>query len=124
MPAGGLNTSVQDLARFPSMVFAEGKASGKPLLKPDTLHEMLRPQNGDVALDLGLRTGLAWMLGGLGGIDIANAGTVAHHSGATLLFHSQLIALPDHKLGVAVMANSGRSPPERCSAGMVSTTMD
>jgi hypothetical protein len=31
---------------------------------------------------------------------------VAHHAGATLLFHGQMIVLPERKLGVVVLANS------------------
>ncbi len=50
---------------------------------------MLRPQNTNIPLDLDFRVGLGWMLGGLGDIDIRNGGPVAHHAGATLLFHGQ-----------------------------------
>ncbi|HEY6838930.1 MAG TPA: serine hydrolase domain-containing protein [Geobacteraceae bacterium] len=106
VPAGGLNTSVLDLSRFMAMVFANGWAGEKQILKSQTLAEMLRPQNSRVHLDLSFRVGLGWMLGGVGDMDIRNAGPVAHHSGATLYHRSQLIILPDQKLGVAVLANS------------------
>jgi CubicO group peptidase (beta-lactamase class C family) len=106
VPAGGLNTSVLDLSRFIRMVFAGGKAGDRQIVKPETLAEMLRPQNIDVPLDLDFRVGLGWMLGGLGDIDIRNGGPVAHHAGATLLFHGQMIVLPERKLGVVVLANS------------------
>jgi CubicO group peptidase (beta-lactamase class C family) len=106
VPAGGLNTSVLDLSRFVRMVLAGGKAGDRQLIKPETLAEMLRPQNTDVPLDLDFRVGLGWMLGGLGDIDIRNGGPVAHHAGATLLFHGQMIVLPERKLGVVVLANS------------------
>ena len=107
VPAGGLNTSVLDLSLFVRMVFAGGKAGGRQLITPDTLAEMLRPQNTDVPLDLDFRVGLGWMLGGLGNIDIRDVGPVAHHAGATLLFHGQMIVLPERSLGVVVLANSG-----------------
>jgi CubicO group peptidase (beta-lactamase class C family) len=106
VPAGGLNTSVNDLSRFVRMVFAGGKAGDHQIVKPETLAEMLRQQNTDVPLDLDFRVGLGWMLGGLGDIDIRNGGPVAHHAGATLLFHGQMIVLPERKLGVVVLANS------------------
>jgi len=106
VPAGGLNTSVLDLSRFVRTVFAGGKAGDRQLIKPETLAEMLRPQNTDVPLDLDFRVGLGWMLTGLGDIDIRNGGSVAHHAGATLLFHGQMIVLPERKLGVVVLANS------------------
>lgn len=103
MPAGGLNSSVLDMSRFLEMVFAGGRAGEQQILKPETLAEMLRPQNANVPLDLDFRIGLGWMLTG---IDVANAGPMAQHGGATLMFHSYLAALPEHKLGVVVLANS------------------
>lgn len=106
VPAGGLNTSVRDLSRFVSMVFENGWSNGRQVLKTETLAEMLRPQNGTIPLDLSFRIGLGWMLGNMGRDEIKNAGPVAHHSGATLYHRSQLIILPEQKLGVVVLANS------------------
>jgi hypothetical protein len=103
IPAGGLHSSVLDLSRFMQMVFAEGRAGERQILKPETLAEMLRPQNTGTPLDQDFRIGLGWILSG----DIKNAGRIAQHDGGTLLFHSRLINLPDHKLGVVVLANSG-----------------
>ena len=109
LPAGGLSSTVMDLGRFMQMVFSQGSLNGRQILKPGTMAEMLRPQNANVPLDLGMTVGLGWMLGGLGDIDIRNAGTVAHHGGGTLLFHSQMIVLPEHRLGVVILANSTTS---------------
>jgi CubicO group peptidase (beta-lactamase class C family) len=111
VPAGGLNTSVLDLSRFIRMVFAGGKAGNRQIIKPDTLAEMLRPQNTDVPLDLDFRVGLGWMLGGLGDIDIHDSGPVAHHAGSTVLFRGQMILLPKRALGVVVLANSASAGP-------------
>jgi hypothetical protein len=111
VPAGGLHASVSDLSKLVMMVFANGRAGERQILKAETLAEMLRPQNADVALDLDFRVGLGWMLSGLGDIDIRGAGMVAHHAGGTPLFHSQLIVLPEHKLGVVVLANSASARP-------------
>ena len=111
VPAGGLNTSVLDLSHFIRMVLAGGKAGDRRIIRADTLAEMLRPQNTDVPLDLDFRVGLGWMLGGLGDIDIRDSGPVAHHAGATLLFHGQMIVLPERALGVVVLANSATSGP-------------
>lgn len=81
VPAGGLNSSVADLAHFMEMIFADGGYGGKTILKPGSAGEMLRPQNQNVPLDFSFRVGLGWMLGGLGDIDIKGAGPVAHHAG-------------------------------------------
>jgi len=106
VPAGGLNTNVIDLSRFISMVFAGGSSGSHRVLQPQSLAEMLRPQNADVPLDLNFHIGLGWMLSILGASAIENAGPEAHHSGATAFFRSQLRILPEHKLGIVVVANS------------------
>lgn len=113
VPAGGLNASVLDLAQFMKMVFADGRSpeTSAPVLPPAALREMLRPQNPAVPLDLGFNIGLGWMLSTLGGEPIEGAGPVAHHGGATVNFRSQLILLPEHKLGVIVAANSAGASP-------------
>jgi len=107
VPAGGLNSSVNDLSRFMSMVFARGRSGTHQILKPETVAEMLRPQNSAVPLDFNFQIGLGWMLSTLGKSTIENAGPVAHHGGTIGMFHSQMYLLPQHKLGVVVLANSG-----------------
>ncbi len=104
LPAGGLNSSVADMSRFLAMVFAGGRSGDHQVLKPESLSEMLRPQNASVPLDLDLRIGLGWFLDRS---TIQNAGPLAGHGGAIGRFVSQLFALPEHKLGVVVLANSG-----------------
>ena len=113
VPAGGLNASVLDLAQFMKMVFAGGRSPGasSPVLPPAAVSAMLRPQNAGVPLDLGFHIGLGWMLSTLGGEPIEGAGPVAHHGGATVNFRSQMILLPEHKLGVIVAANSAGATP-------------
>ena len=64
---------------------------------------MLTPQNASVPLDLDLRIGLGWFLDRQ---IIPNAGLLAGHGGAIGKFVAQLFALPEHKLGVVVLANS------------------
>lgn len=106
VPAGGLNSSIAEMSRFMAMIFAGGKSGDHRILKAETLDEMLRPQNADITLDFNFRIGLGWMLSTLGQSTIENAGTVAHHSGGTILFRSQMYILPEHKLGVVVLSNS------------------
>ncbi len=103
LPSGGLVSTADDMARFMRMVLAGGELDGHRVLRDETLAEMLRPQNEHIALDLGLRVGLGWMLSG---IDIRNAGPVASHGGALFDSHSLMVLLPEQKLGVAVMSNS------------------
>jgi CubicO group peptidase (beta-lactamase class C family) len=102
-PDGPIFTSVVDLSRFIQMIFVRGKAGQKQILKSETVSETLRPQNSHVPLDFDFQIGLGWFLNES---DIRNAGLVASHGGTLSLFHSQLIILPDYKLGVVVLANS------------------
>lgn len=107
-PAGGLYSNVTDLSRLLSMVFANGQSvDGKQVLKAKTVQEMIRRQNTDVPLDFNFDIGLGWFLirQGIDGSD-----KVISHGGGTPCFFSQMIGLPEHKLGVVVLANS-------CSSG-------
>jgi CubicO group peptidase (beta-lactamase class C family) len=98
-PANGLFTSASDLGRLMSAI----------LRKDPVLHDVddiLRVQNDDVALDVGWRTAL--------GINrtpplVEGGGEVASHSGATLAFTTEVMMLPDEKLGVAVLINTAEA---------------
>jgi len=106
LPSGGLVSNVSDLSNFLKMVFAGGHFEGRQILRQDTLNEMLRPQNDSIPLDLNLRMGLGWMLNGF---DVKQGGVTAGHGGSLLDFHSMMLTLPEHKLGVVVASNSATS---------------
>ncbi|MDZ5460545.1 serine hydrolase domain-containing protein [Azohydromonas lata] len=109
VPAGGLNASVLDLARFLSMVFAEGRAGDAQVLPAAWVREMLRPQlaGGAEALP-SQRTGLGWMLDDAPDLP-PHAGPLAHHAGATLYHRAYVATLPRYRLGVAVASNDARA---------------
>jgi CubicO group peptidase (beta-lactamase class C family) len=106
VPAGGLNSSANDLSRFLMMVFAQGQANGKRVLRADSVSEMLRPQNEDVPLDFDSRIGLGWFLQSSATARVTGGGWNASHDGAIDGYRSTLMALPEHKLGVVVLGNS------------------
>jgi CubicO group peptidase (beta-lactamase class C family) len=103
VPAGALFSSAADMTRFIRMSLADGQAEARSIVRPGTLREMWRAQNSSVALDMDYRIGLGWMLG-QSGLDYA--GPVVRHNGGTLGTASELMLLPQHKLGVIVLANS------------------
>ena len=103
VPAGALVSNVSDMSRFIRLCLADGQVGTHALISGETLHSMWRRQNTDVALDMDFRIGLSWMLGKP---DLDYAGPVVQHSGGTHGAASQLILLPQHKLGVIVLANS------------------
>ena len=110
LPATGLLSSVVDLGRFMQMVLTGGMSGGRQIIKPETLAEMLRPQNSKVPLDMGINIGLGWALDGMGNTEIKNGGPVVHHGGSLPAFNSQLLILPEQKLGVVVLTNSSTRP--------------
>jgi CubicO group peptidase (beta-lactamase class C family) len=111
VPAGGMNSTVRDLSRFLSMVFAEGRAGAHQIIRPETLHEMLSVQNAGNPLDMTYQIGLAWALGPVGDLVLPEGELIAQHTGGTITFHSQLIALPKSKLGIVVLSNSQAARP-------------
>lgn len=124
IPAGGLNASVVDLARFVQMVIAQGRAGDQQVVKPETLKLMLTQQNQDVPLDLDLKMGLGWGLSGVPELKVD--GTVASHGGATFHYNGHLVTLPDHKLGAVVMSNSstGREIVGKIAAALLTSAIE
>jgi CubicO group peptidase (beta-lactamase class C family) len=106
LPSSSLISSASDMTRFVRMLFAGGRLDGRQILKSESLREMYRAQNADVALDFDFRMGLGWMLSG---VEVPRAGTVVSHGGTTLNYHTMLALLPEHKLGVVVLSNSANS---------------
>ena len=92
-PAGCMYSTVTDLSKFLSALFVEGK----PVLKPESLKEMLTPQFPNAAGKSAFGLGFA-----LSEIDgHASIG----HGGAVYGFATELVALPQEKLGVVVIAS-------------------
>lgn len=104
LPAGSLYSTVEDMARFAKMTFANGHSNDQQIIQAGTLAEMLRPQNQGIPLDVGLHIGLGWFLTGQD--DYRGSGPVVWHTGGTPRFYSILKLMPEHKLGVVVLTNS------------------
>jgi CubicO group peptidase (beta-lactamase class C family)/D-alanyl-D-alanine dipeptidase len=90
-PAGSMYSTVRDLARFASVLFAGGRAGNIQVLKPETLEQMWTPQFEKTGYGIGFRLsrmdGHRWV----------------GHGGAIYGFATELAALPDDKLGVVVV---------------------
>jgi CubicO group peptidase (beta-lactamase class C family)/D-alanyl-D-alanine dipeptidase len=95
-PAGGLYSTVRDLARFVAVLLAGGHGTGGPVLKPETLEAMWQPQFARP----GDRRGF-----GLGfNVSEMDGRRLVGHDGAVYGFATSLGALPDDGLGVVVVA--------------------
>jgi serine beta-lactamase-like protein LACTB len=96
-PAGCMYSTVEDLGRFLSVLFADGRGPGGQVLKPETLRQMWTPQFAKPEEKTGF--GIGFMLSDLDGHRRVG------HGGAIYGFSTELAALPDEKLGVVVVAS-------------------
>ena len=94
-PAGALYTTVTDLARFWSALFAGGRGVNGQILRPSTLEQMLVPQFDKPDVKTGY--GLGFSLGEMDGRRTAG------HGGAVYGFATTFRGLPAEKLGVVVV---------------------
>ncbi len=96
-PAGCMYSTVTDLTKFLSCLFADGKIEGGQLLKPETLAAMLKPQFAPADAKEGF--GIGFALSQLDGQKRIG------HGGAIYGFSTELAALPGEKLGVVVVSS-------------------
>jgi CubicO group peptidase (beta-lactamase class C family)/D-alanyl-D-alanine dipeptidase len=96
-PAGCMYSTVRDLAKFVSAVFADGKGGTAPMVSEHSLKQMLTAQFAKPDAKEGF--GLGFMLGDLDGRRRVG------HGGAIYGFSTELAMLPEEKLGVVVIAN-------------------
>jgi CubicO group peptidase (beta-lactamase class C family)/D-alanyl-D-alanine dipeptidase len=96
-PAGSMYTTVTDLARFVSALFAGGRGPNGQLLEPETLAKMWTPQFARPGEESLGGYGIGFHLGALDGHRSVG------HDGAIYGFATMLEALPDEKLGVVVV---------------------
>jgi CubicO group peptidase (beta-lactamase class C family)/D-alanyl-D-alanine dipeptidase len=93
-PAGSMYSTVTDLARFMSMLFRRGSGVNGPLLKPETLEAMWAPQFAPPDARSGFGLGF--------NVSVFEGQRRVGHNGAIYGFATELQALADLRLGVAV----------------------
>jgi CubicO group peptidase (beta-lactamase class C family) len=103
-PAGGMYSSVSDIARFISLQFRDGSAGGKQILGGSSLREMHSPVL--VASDFETGFGIGW------GIRRAAGKKVIGHSGGLPGYTTNISLVPSMKLAVIVFTNTGTAPVE------------
>jgi CubicO group peptidase (beta-lactamase class C family)/D-alanyl-D-alanine dipeptidase len=94
-PAGNLYSTVNDLGRFLSAVFAGGRGPGGVVVKPETLERMWTPQFVPAGTKHGFGLGFR--------VDTFHGRRSVGHNGAVYGFATEVLALPDERLGVAVV---------------------
>ncbi|MEW4569070.1 serine hydrolase [Tautonia sp. JC769] len=93
-PAGSLHASMPDLGRFLITLFQGGRTEAGEVIKAETLARMFEPQ-----FDAKGRFGLGFA------VSEWNGHRRVGHGGAVYGFATELAALPEKKLGVAVSAS-------------------
>ncbi len=99
-PSGGVYSSAEDMVRYMKMILNNGAGEQKRILKPSTVDEMMKVQNTQVQLDLGLPVGLVW------NILYNSAGKCIEHEGGTQWHRSQICIAPETGLGIVILTNS------------------
>ncbi len=95
-PAGSLYSTVEDLARFLSVLFAGGEVPGGRVLRRETLEQMWKPQFAEAGARTGY--GIGFRIGELEGHRSIG------HGGAIYGFATALAGLPDERLGAVAVA--------------------
>lgn len=96
-PAGSMYSTVNDLGKFLTVLFAEGKTPTGRILKKETLHRMWQPQFAKEGEKTGFGIGFY--------ITERNGKRRLGHGGAIYGFATELAFLPEEKLGVVVIAS-------------------
>jgi CubicO group peptidase (beta-lactamase class C family) len=102
-PAGGINASIADMAKWLGLLLSKGRANGVQLLSQDVVEQMMAPQvfEGDSGFSeigayhygLGLS---CWQYRGE---------RVVSHTGASLGWGTMMSMMPDHQAGVVILTN-------------------
>src|SRR5205809_160624 len=100
-PAGALSTTGTDMTRFMLAFLAEGTLDGATILKPETVRMM---ETRQLDLPPEVRTlGLILME------YPSNGQRIVGHAGDSFYFHSDMILIPDARIGLFVSYNSAGS---------------
>ncbi len=93
-PAGSMYATMPELGQFLSVLFNGGAAPGGQILKRETLEQMWVPQFAPPGATNGFGLGFA--------VTTFKGHRAVRHGGAIYGFATELLALPDERLGVAV----------------------
>ncbi len=103
-PAGGMYSTVNDIAKFMSLQFRDAAPGGAQILGGSTLREMQMPVI--VSPDFESGYGIGW------GIRRQTGYKVIGHSGGLPGYTTNITLVPALKLGVIVFTNYGTAPVE------------
>jgi CubicO group peptidase (beta-lactamase class C family) len=107
-PAGAINSTARDMARWLQLQLNEGSIDGKQVISKESMAEMHTPAMVDepgfaemppIDKNSGLAYGLGW------GIYHYKGHVILEKAGARAGMRSAVVLVPDKHLGIAIMAN-------------------
>lgn len=102
-PAGSINSSAQDMARWLKFMLAGGESNGKRLVSENLFAELIKPQM-KITPRGELSYGLGWF------VRSWNNFKVVEHGGNIDGFNSEVAMIPEKKLGFVMLTNVSASP--------------
>ncbi|VAX41044.1 Beta-lactamase [hydrothermal vent metagenome] len=109
-PAGSINSSVRDMARWVQFQLGRGEIDGTRLLSEETLAETWT-KHSEMSGDIGY--GLGWML------RESEGRRVIEHAGGIDGFTAEVALLPDDGIGMVMLTNQFASPLQNLSRSIV-----
>lgn len=103
-PAGAMSSTAVDLARFMIAHLQQGRYEDERILEEETARTMHEQQFTQHPKQSGVTFGFFE--------STINGQRVLEHSGATMLFYSQLFLVPEEQLGLFVSYSGGDNPNE------------
>jgi CubicO group peptidase (beta-lactamase class C family)/D-alanyl-D-alanine dipeptidase len=100
-PAGCMYSTVTDLAHFLMVLFNGGQAAGSQVLKRETLEQMWTPQFANPGQKKGYGLGF--------GVSELDGHRVIGHGGAIYGFATEVVGMPDEKLGIVTVTTMDAS---------------
>jgi hypothetical protein len=107
-PAGGINTSVSDMAKWLGFLLSQGETNGSQLLSQAAVQQMMTPQIhfeesgfseiGTRYYGLGLRC------------EQYRGDRTVSHTGSLPGWSSMMSMMPEHRIGVVILTNRDPSP--------------
>ena len=97
-PAGCMYSTVTDLAQFLMVLFNGGRTPKAQVLRPETLEQMWTPQFAKPGEKKGFGLGFA--------VSELDSHRVIGHGGAIYGFATEVVGLPDEKLGVVTVTTA------------------
>ncbi len=98
-PAGGLYSSVEDLARYAIGLMKAWGGTPSPLIDPASVQAMFRLSNDHIAVETN-KKGLGWFMFQRGGAF------AMYHAGSTGFANAALLLLPQRRIAAAILVNS------------------